>query len=64
MYWDAQKKAIMAWRERNPEKFKEYSRDYQQKHYIKKKEIIQIQQKKRYLFNSQARIFRNILIDP
>jgi len=63
MYWDAQKRAIFAWRERNPEKYKKYVNEYHAQRYADNKETISQKKKQQYLYTRQAQIFRNILID-
>lgn len=57
------KKAIMAWRSNNKEKYKEYQKEYQRELYHKNKEQNNQARLKRYYWNKIATVFRNILID-
>jgi hypothetical protein len=57
------KEAHYRWRRNNPDKYKAYINKGAKKYYQTNKDVAKEKALKRYYFNKEAEIFRNILID-
>lgn len=60
---EAQKNAQKRWRERNREKYNEYQLNLATKYYHQNSEKVLEYKRKKYLFEKECKIFRNILIE-
>ncbi len=59
----AQKKAQQKWRETHREEYNKYQLELSNKYYQKNKEKVLEYKKKKYVYEKQCEIFRNILSD-
>jgi hypothetical protein len=58
----AQKEAQQRWRDKNRDKYNEYQLELSNKYYHENKEKVLEYKKKKYVYEKQCQLFRNILI--
>lgn len=60
---EAQRRAQNKWRENHREQYNAYQLELANRYYHENKEKVLEYKKRKYMFDKEAKIFRNILID-
>ena len=61
---EAQKKANQRWRETHRQAYNAYQLELSNKYYKEHKDKVLEYKRRKYIFDKQCQIFRNILLDP